>query len=114
MFEKVLAKCRVTDHYDAKRILEVLDVEFPPATGTMKGWCELHDGQNILTIQKDNYSGAFWIPFAREIDAHSRATSVSFDSSVREYRGMKVISASRDLLIVADSWHTIAYVTQTN
>ena len=114
MFQKVIDACKKTDHYDAKRIVEVLDVEFPPATGTMKTWCELHDGQNVLTIQRDNHTGGFWIPFAREVDAHSRATSVSFESSVREYRGMKVVSASRDLLIVADSWHTIAYIIQSN
>jgi hypothetical protein len=110
-FEKVLETARTIDTPEANRIVSLLAGDMPPATGTMKAWCQSHDNAKVLTVQKDNFRGTFWIPLPRIIDATKRAGAVFFDDSARDYSGMTVLSSSEEMLIVSDEWHTIAYLT---
>lgn len=80
-------------------------------SGTMRAWCEKHNGQAVTTVQVDNNSGSAWCPTGRTINA-TRASSVLFNDSARYYAGMRVIGTSDRALVVEDEWHTIAYVIE--
>lgn len=78
------------------------------ASGTMRKWMRAHNGRQVTTIQVSNENGVSWCPTGRTIDA-TKASSVQFSGSYREYARMHVIAATDQVLIVADEWHTIAY-----
>ena len=84
-----------------------------PASGTMRKWMESHDGQAVHTVQIDNETGTSWSPLGRTIRA--RGSRVGFadqdgNVSARDYAGMRVLHVTESALIVADDWHTIAYL----
>lgn len=77
--------------------------------GTMKAWMQERHGRFVQTVQVDNRTSSMWAPGARIV--HARAsTYVELDGSRREYAGMRVLAVTATTLIVADNWHTIAYV----
>lgn len=79
------------------------------ARGTMKAWMQARNGLYVQTLQVDNRTSVMWAPGARIV--HSRpSTYVQLDGSRRDYAGMRVIAVTATALIVADDWHTIAYV----
>ena len=87
-----------------------------PASGTMRSWFQSHHGDRVDTLQintadalSDGGVPNAWATLNRVIDAHSRATSVRFDESIRDYRGMTVLAAGPDSLVVADGWHVVLY-----
>lgn len=82
----------------------------PVPSGTMRAWMQAHDSQRVHTVQVDNRSGAVWVPLSRAINSREFAGSVTLDGSIRPYAGMRVLHSAPDLLVVADSWHTVAYV----
>lgn len=82
-----------------------------PARGSMRAWMEAHNGATVTTVQVHRDNGQAWSPTGRTVDA-SRAGSVRLDGSTRDYRGMRVLHATDDVLIVSDSWHVIAYVDE--
>lgn len=92
----------------AATIREALDA---PAGGTMRAWMERHSGRDVTTVQAANDGSSVWAPTGRVIDA-SRATFVEFNGSTRYYAGMRVLHTTDSVLIVADEWHTIAYVIE--
>lgn len=82
-----------------------------PARGTMRAWMEAHNGDVVTTVQVHRDNGQAWSPTGRTVDA-TRAGSVQLSGSIRDYRGMRVLHATDDVLIVSDSWHVIAYVDE--
>src|SRR5690554_3821390 len=82
-------------------------------TGTLRAWMERHNGRQVTTLQVHNGNGTAWAPTGRTIDA-TRAGSVILSGSTRDYKGMRVIAASADCIIVRDDWHTVAYVVEVN
>jgi len=87
-----------------------------PRTGTMRAWFESHHGSEVETLQFSTDTlmadvPAAWAPGARTVDAQSRATSVRFGESVREYAGMRVLAAGPDTLVVTGDWNTVLYRT---
>lgn len=87
-------------------------VNAPQRSGTMKAWFTARDGATIHTLQVDNRNGSVWAPLSRVADSHSKRGQVALNGSWRDYSGMRVIAAGKDALIVADDWHTIAYVVR--
>ena len=79
--------------------------------GTMRKWMEDHNGTDIHTVQVDTKKDVpnAWCPSDRTVDA-TRAGSVRLNGSTRDYAGMKVLHQDPNVLVVADTWHTIAYV----
>jgi len=112
-FAPVIAKLHgLGDNPVAKTLLAGLDHEvYPEPKGTMKAWMAAHHGNEVHTIQVDDHNGNVWTPLGRMVDA-SKASSVRLGESTRDYKGMRVMSASSDLLIVSDDWHTIAYIAK--
>ena len=82
-----------------------------PAKGTMRAWMEAHHGDIVTTVQVNRDTGQAWSPTGRTVDA-TRAGSVQLSGSTRDYKGMRVLHATDDVLIVSDSWHVIAYVDE--
>src|SRR4051795_1409755 len=72
-------------------------------SGSMREWMEAHDGQVVTTIQVHNGNGIPWCPTGRTIDG-STATYVQLSGSRRDYKGMRVIARTDNVLIVADDW----------
>jgi hypothetical protein len=87
-------------------------MDAPQRSGTMQAWFTARDGATVHTLQVDNRNGGIWAPLARTVDSHSKRGQVALNGSWRDYSGMRVIAASGSALIVADDWHTIAYVVQ--
>lgn len=98
----------------AKAILDALRpmVDSPTPRGTMAQWFQARNGSTVHTIQVDGNTGAIWSPLSRTVDATSYRGKVLLNGSARDYRGMKVLAVSGNALIVADDWHTIAYVLE--
>lgn len=110
-FAPVLTKLGESTHPDAAAMNRQLqEVMATPPSSTMAQWCRDHHGQAVHTIQIDNNTGSVWSPLGRVLDAQSYATKALFDDSARDYAKMRVLAASSDALIVADDWHTIAYL----
>lgn len=80
-----------------------------PARGTMRAWLEARHGATVDTVQACHYGSSTWAPLDRVIDA-TRAGSVRFNGSTRDYAGMKVQHVTDTTLIVANDEQTIAYV----
>lgn len=95
-----------------RAILEPM-VANPVPNGTMAKWCQDHDGAIVHTLQTDNRLGNVWSPLSRTLDAHTYRGKALFNGSARDYAGMRVLAATDWALIVADDWHTIAYVVVT-
>jgi len=111
-FAPVLKSLGESAHPDAAAIgaqLAAALMTGAPAA-TMAKWCRDHHGQTVTTIQIDNNSGDVWAPQGRVVDAQSYATRALFDGSARDYAGMRVLVGGADVLIVADDWHTVAYL----
>lgn len=79
--------------------------------GSLRAWMQAHDGQLVTTLQVSNGAGTVWCPTGRTIDA-SRAGGVVLSGSTRPYRGMVVAGATDAAIVVADDWHTVAYVIE--
>lgn len=97
----------------AATVHTALSAPHAPASGTMRAWMQAHDGESVHTVQVTNHNGQVWAPLSRTVDAHTRAGSVILGDSNRDYAGMRVLSAAPHLLIVADDWHTVAYIPAT-
>lgn len=80
-------------------------------SGTMRSWFESHNGQKVTTVQVGIERGNIWAPMHRTIDT-SRAGSVRFNDSIRDYKGMRVLHSTPECLIVTNNWHVIAYVIE--
>ena len=110
-FAPALASLAASAHPDAAAIkAQLLAAIAASPASTMAQWCKDRDGQTVHTIQINNHHGEVWAPMGRVLDAHSYATKAIFDGSTRDYAGMRVLAATGDALIVADDWHTIAYL----
>lgn len=77
------------------------------ASGTLKSWAQSRDGATVRTYQwrvkDDGRPFGTWAPGPRTIDA--RATYATFDGSRRGYRGVRVVAADDDaILIASDEW----------
>ena len=74
--------------------------------GTMRKWCEAHDGQIVHLTQvlarEDGVPVSAWMPGGRKLVAGK--TYASFDGSIREYSPGRVLHAEDDALIVAHPW----------
>lgn len=86
--------------------LDTLDRAVP--VGTMRAWMQARDGQRVDTIQV-TASGA-WAPMGRVIESKTRTGSVRLDGSTRDYKGMRVLAATDDALIVEGDGVAIAYI----
>ncbi len=110
-FASALTSLGGSRHPDAAAIKQqLLEVMAASPSSTMAQWCRDHHGQVVHTIQIDNNTGEVWAPTGRVLDSQSYATKALFDGSTREYAGMRVLAASGEALIVANDWHTIAYL----
>lgn len=110
-FAPALTQLDGSAHPDAASIkARLLDAIAAAPSSTMAKWCQDRHGQIVDTIQINNHHGGIWAPFGRVLDAQSYATKALFDDSARDYAGMRVLAASEDALIVADDWHTVAYL----
>lgn len=109
-FAPTIAKLEgLGDNPFAKRFLAGLTAPRVAPKGTMRAWMESHNGQTVDTVQITNRTGDSWTPIERKIEA-TRAGKVLLNDSARDYKGMRVLSATDSVLIVADDWHTIAYI----
>lgn len=78
--------------------------------GTMRAWMAAHDGELVTTVQVDRKAGTRWAPTGRTVEA--RPSFVLLSGSRRDYKGMRVLHATENALIVADDWHVVAYVAE--
>lgn len=110
-FAPALAQLEGSKHPDAASMKQQLqEVMSAAPSSTMAKWCQGHHGQQVHTIQINNHHGEIWAPLGRLLDAQSYATKALFDGSARDYAGMRVLAANDEALIVADDWHTVAYL----
>lgn len=111
-FAPALTQLSESTHPDAAAITQQLhEVIASAPSSTMAKWCQDHHGRAVHTIQINNHHGEIWAPLGRVLDAQSYASKALFDGSARDYAGMRVLAATADALIVADDWHTVAYLS---
>jgi hypothetical protein len=84
----------------------ILDARYSK-NGTARAWFESHHGGTVDTLQATAHDSgditSVWAPDARTVDA-TRAGGVRLDGSTREYRGLRVVGATADILIAVTAW----------
>lgn len=100
---------KLGDNPFAKRFLAGLTAPRVAPKGTMRAWMEAHNGLSVDTVQLTNETGNCWTPIDRKIEA-TRAGKVLLNDSARDYKGMRVLSATDSVLIVENDTQTIAYI----
>lgn len=110
MFTELLPKLATDTHPSASIILSALQAPVAPPSGTMKAWLQARHGKLMHTVQQNKKDSSYWIPLNREVDSQTKATGVFFNDSLRDYRGMRVVSSADNMLIVEDDFNLIAYI----
>jgi len=105
------ALANADDSADANRLRDhVEELTDAPPNGTLRAWCQDHDGAIIDTVQV-GYGGWLWAPLARKLDA-TRPSFLTLDGSRREYAGMRVVAVTSDAILTASGEETILYAAQ--
>lgn len=109
MLDKLIPSLTDDVHRSAKTYRETLTGQ-RQKSGTAKAWFQARHGQLVDTLQASQMG--LWGPNGRVIDA-SRGTYVRLDGSIRDYKGLKVVHVTDDVLMVEDDLSMIIYVVTT-
>ena len=78
---------------------DYLDAIEAGPSGTVKGWMTENNGRDVDTVQGGRRP---WVPMGRTVDA-SATTFVKLGESRRDYKGMRVVGRTNDVLVALDT-----------